>query len=236
MKKVYKQPQVKVRTLPAGEYLSPQAFYAALTLVFTALCIAAASLGALGLFDFIHVATTPSTFPLFFTTFGGAMAAIFATSSAIFTKRANKQLETKYLLDLSYRKQRTVTQDDLSLHILTQGFERRMDLLPTLSKKQKIECLLPGQWCTHKEEEVMQIIAKFDYENDLGFRKLCSVSLKLFPLTDQPTKNILYDSKNESLYVYKEGKLMTFSGAMASHYLMQKMWIFCDQQIKELSA
>jgi hypothetical protein len=230
-------PKVIVRSVPAEEYLSPQAFYAALTLVLAVLCFLAAGLGVLGLIEYPLVPKISSHFPLFCTTFGGSLATIFATSSFIFSKRADNQLKTKQLLNISLRKSCEIKEGEYSLIVLTKTFQKRVDLLPTLSKKQKLECLQPGQWALHKEGENLKIIAKFDYENDLKVRHFCGVSLKLVPMgKSKQIRNVIFDPASERLYLYHphDDKMVPFKGDLAINFLMQKMWIFCKQNLKTL--
>jgi hypothetical protein len=232
-----KKRKPQARCIPAEEYLSPQAFYAALTLVLAALSFIAAGLGILGLIDYPAIPTLSSHFPLFCTTFGGSLAAVFATSSLIFSKRANHQLQTLEMLTLSLRKSATIQEGNLSLNVLTKTFQKRVDLLPTLSKVQKLDSLQPGQWAVHKHENSLQILAKFDYENDLKVRHFCGVSLKLIPWRQvKQTKNVIYDPVSEKLYLYQAEKdaMVPFVGNVAINFLMKKMWVFCQKNLDQL--
>jgi len=226
--------KVKARAIAAEEFLSPGAFYAATTLVLAALCALVAGLGFLGIIDYPAAPDVSSHFSLFCTTFGGGFAAVFAASSFVFSRRADQQLKTRHMLNLSLRKSCLITQDGHTMRVLTTSFCMRHDLLPTLSKQQKLDCLQPGQWTMHKQEGERQVLAKFDFENTLGFRKHCSVSLKIFPLNEEKkTKNIMYD-KEGALFLSREGEILPFRGDVANSYLVQKMWIFCQKHFKQL--
>lgn len=224
-----------VQAVEEQEAVIPFGFYAKITFVLAAVALAVGCLGILGLLELPQVDFLSHSRSWYYTSFGGALGAVFIISGYFFHKRAQAYEPADQVIAKSY----TIKRNNNELRIVTRRFQQRVDLLNALTKEQKFECLESGQWALHEEgENEHYIIGKFCYLVNGEEEKRCRVRLKVLPMKESArTTNVYYNKRKNRLFLMQNGEPVPFRGDTANSYLMQKAWLFsCNNFDSMISA